>query len=296
MGEEFTLKRETEMGRLFNMTITCRSTGISCLPLSILLLSGCVNLTGIQDFAQASAESAAFHGISDDFVATLERRAVMAPDGGDSSFAAVLQKRRELKERMDAAQRVLVDYLTAIESLAAGELANYNHELAALEKSVRAARPSKHLDLQPYRAGAGLIGRVFTERYQRTTLRRIIPAADDSVRESLERLKAIASDEYGLSIQNERDLSELHFARLIASTGGEHPDTQSTLAALVLVDRRRDFQRRMESIRHYTLILDRISAGHDEIVRNLPRISSTAVREQLLLYAREIKHLHRSIE
>ena len=83
MGEEFTLKRETEMGRLFNMTITCRSTGISCLPLSILLLSGCVNLTGIQDFALASAESAAFHGISDDFGATLERRAVMAPDGGD---------------------------------------------------------------------------------------------------------------------------------------------------------------------------------------------------------------------
>ncbi len=275
---------------------TNRETGALGFVLSLILLSGCVNLTGVREFARVSAESTGFQGISQDFVATLERRKVLESNGTAPDYESLLRKRREIKERLDASQQLLVDYLSALEALAANDLVIYNDELDAAEKSAAAANLSNALDLRKYRAAAGLMARCFTDIYRQRKLKNIIPAANGAVQESIEHLKTIVKEDYGLSIQNELDEIELYFGKITASAQERQTEGLTMLAVLALKDKRDDLKQKSATSRAYERVLNKISEGHADLTRNITKITTKEMRRQLASYAREIKSLYQALK
>ena len=264
---------------------------------SLLLFCGCANLSGIREFAKTSAEAAAFQGVTQDFITTLERReALVKPPGAAPVAQGTLEERKDLKKRLDAAQQVLVNYMKALEALSSNDLIVYNMELDALGKSLGDAKIASKKDISTYKAAVNLIVRISADFYRQRKLKEIIPDADPYVVQAITLMKEIITDHYLLSIGNEEDQIDLFFNRIYADAAARNVLGLSMLARFSSVELRENVQAKKQAAKKYLRILDEISEGHRRMTENISHISSEEIRTQLLAYRKDIEKLYKAIK
>jgi hypothetical protein len=258
---------------------------------------GCANLTGIREFAKTSAEAAAFQGITQDFVTTLERReALVKPPGAAPIAQETLKERKDLKKRLDAAQHVLVNYMKALEALSSDDLIVYNMEVDALGKSLDDAKIASKKEMSTYKAAVNLIVKISADAYRQRKLKEIIPDADPYIGQAITLMKEIITDDYLLSISNEEDQIDLFFDKIHADAIARNVSGLSMLARISSLELRDNVQVKKQAAEKYLEILDKILEGHRRMTKNISLISSEGIRTQLLAYRKDIERLYKAIK
>jgi hypothetical protein len=291
--------RRQKMKGYFMTYLRKSRTAIALLAVSVgslLLCYGCANLTGIREFAKTSAEAAAFQGITRDFVTTLERReALVKPPGAPPIAQETLKERKDLKNELDAAQQVLVNYMKALEALSSSDLIVYNTELDAFGKSLSDAKIASKKEVSTYKVAANLIVRISADLYRQRKLKEIIPDADPYIGQAITMMKEIITDNYLLSISNEEDQIDLFFKKILASADAKDVLGLSMLARFSSVEVRDHIQSKRQAVEKYLEILDKILEGHERMTKKISLISSEEIRTQLLACGKDIQKLYEAI-
>jgi hypothetical protein len=267
-------------------------TLITCL---LLTFYGCVNLTGVRDFSNISAKTADYQGITRDFVATLDRRAVLRPPGAPEISSNTKVNRKEIQKRMDADQQVLVKYMEALDSLSSNDIVLYNTQLDSLEKALNDAKIGNKDDISMYKASTNVIARLFTDLYRQNKLKEIIPKSDPFIQKSINLMQQIIKDEYLVSINNEREQITSFFGKIDASAKERNVDGLSMLANISQVEMINNLKTKEDAANNYLKILDKISQGHKQMTSNISQVSSEELRTELLGYKTEIQKLYTAI-
>jgi hypothetical protein len=151
----------------------------SCLLLA-LTVPACTNLKPVQEFGKNASAVAGYRGVAEDYPAVLERLKLYGDTGPAVSDEKVTERQRDAK-RLSEAQHVIQDYAKALGALAADDLAVYDEQVDALNKSLVDGKFVTSSETEGYAKAAKTGLRLFTDMYRRSKIKSLVTTYNRSL-------------------------------------------------------------------------------------------------------------------
>jgi hypothetical protein len=264
----------------------------------VALFSGCVHLEAVRQFAKTSAATADYPQIVADYVRSPARQKRYQPDRADAELEQLSQRRAAQKPLLEGAQRVLVEYLSALGDLAADELPNVDSQIDGIGKALEKAKFIGEGDGQvgketatAARAIAKILTRVVIDHGRQAQLSRVIRDADPHVQTVVQGLQGIVTTDFDASLRQESEAVTKPFDAVIAAAGDDDPAELRTVARILRDERVEQLESRRAQGVAYAAVLHKIGQGHADLVASLGKLDAEDLKERLGAYSKDLRTL-----
>ena len=184
-----------------------RNYGIGCLILTLLAITGCIELDEVTQFAKASQDvGKAFPGIADEAEASC-RRANSFVNAQNQLPPLLCDVYPTLKAPLVNVNAALFNYIASLGKLASTDLSKVPGGLSNLSADLKQADPAISSENQTKAAAiAGLataITNLWASGYRQDQVSKIIGENDDAIQKVTEFLSGYAADKYHQSLKDE---------------------------------------------------------------------------------------------
>jgi t-SNARE complex subunit (syntaxin) len=282
-----------------------RRTVLAAVLVSAFLLgaSGCTNLQAVRDFAKISAATADYRQIVADYAMSPERLKRYQPDGFARELETEAEARAKQKQKLEAAQTILVEYMTALGDLAADDLPNVDTQVDALGKALEEAKFVGKADEtigKETGTAASTIAKILTravlDRWRQEQTSRIVREANDSVQIVTAGLREIVLKDFSASLDIETEAVRKCFeAATAAAASVGVQDAVDPLVRVLRVEHSDQIETRRAKLRAYANVLEKIGEGHEDLNKNVDRLQDEALKERLRAYAKDLQDLYKAI-
>ena len=280
-----------------------RWTVFSIALLSSLLMAGCVDLQGVREFAKTSAATADYRRVVADYVGSPDRQKRYQPARSAAQLDALAKLRAEQKTKLEGAQTVLVQYMTALGDLAADDVPKVDSEIDALSNALEQAKFVGDGDFaikKETATAASKIAKILTravlDHWRQDQLGRIIKDTDPSVQTVVAGLREIVLIDFNASLDAESETVRKYFEKPIAdATSRNEPDAVPPLARILLLERLDQIAARRSQLIAYAEVLNKIGMGHSDLLANVDKLHDKALTERLKLYVKDLQTLYKAI-
>lgn len=140
----------------------------------VLLLVGCANLQAIRQFAQSSTNAETYKTIVADFAEIPDREKYYSPTEQHDAYDAKKKRRDSEHEALLNIQRVIAEYMKALEELADDELVSFDKSVDSLTEGMKGLGVLNDSELQAFSSITKLLTRAMTDGYRQRQLKLII--------------------------------------------------------------------------------------------------------------------------
>lgn len=269
----------------------------------IFLASGCANLQAVHDFARISASTADYQQIVEDYATSPERQSRYQPERYPPYQDDDTGSLAEQKLKLEAAQRILVEYMAALAALAADDLPSIDTSVDDLVGSLEYARFIGEGDAAINKetgTAAAMIAKILTravhDHWRQAQTSQIVREANDSVQIVTMGLREIVLEDFSSSIDHEEEAVRKYFESVIAaSTASGDTDAVPSLARIMWLEHSDHIETRRERLTAYADILEKIGQGHEDLKINVDSLENKALRERLRNYGKDLQSLYTAI-
>lgn len=157
----------------------------------VLLLVGCANLQAIRQFAQSSTHAETYKTIVADFAEIPEREKYYSPTERHDAYDAKKKRRDSEQEALLNIQRVIAEYMKALEELADDELVSFDKSVDSLAEGLKGLNELNDSEIQAFSSITKLLTRAMTDGYRRRQLKLIITKSNDHLQVLISRQKEL---------------------------------------------------------------------------------------------------------
>lgn len=267
-------------------------------------VSGCANLDAVRNFANISADTADYQQLVNEYASgpILEKR--YAPERAQPGLDAIAHAREGQKERLLAAQKVIVTYMATLGALADDKLPDVDKESDALEKSLEKSEFLAEGDAQAGKkssqAAATIVStltRSTTDHWRQGRIKKILKEVDPSFQTTIEGLKAIIDMDFSAALDEEREAIYKYFNAAIADAKARG-DTEGLppIAKVVMEDKLSEIEIKRTAIKTYAKQLETIAQGHKDLASHVDNLSNKELARRLKGYANDLKALNKAVK
>lgn len=280
-----------------------RTALIGCMLL--LALSGCVNLSAVQEFGKLSADSAGYTRLTDEYVSAPERMRHYTLES-DQSTLAELDKQAAARQaqgaRLKAYHKAVADYMKALADLASDNVVAYDPELGELIDSANKASALTEEQAAPLKAVSNLLAHATTDVYRQRKLSEVIEAGNPPLQAILQDLSQLVLA-YSLSIEDERMRLDFYYRGLIAQASepigiaGSRAAKEPAAAQFIKQihqERRAAFDERLKAATQYQQTIQVIAQAHQGLYNNRNHLGSAQAVSLIKSYSKQIQTAYKA--
>lgn len=268
-----------------------------------LLVAGCADLQAVREFAKTSAATADYQQIIANYLTSPDRQKLYQPEKFLDQLDALTKVRVEQKPKLEAAQAVLVAYMSALGDLAADELPKIDTGIdalgSALEKAKFVGGGDEFINKETATAASSIakvLGRAVLDHGRQAQIVRIIKEADASVQIVTTGLREIVLQDFGRSLDAEAEAVRKYFDAPIADAiSRNEPDMVPPLARILRLEHLDRVAARRAKLEAYAEVLSKIGKGHADLRENVEGLDNAALLSRLKQYAKDLRTLHKAI-
>jgi hypothetical protein len=267
-----------------------------------LLLGGCgttggpVSLTGVREFADASAKLGGYAELSRRYRDTYEREQPYLPAGADKLARENDAKRRAVYEDFVAVQKALVLYMQTLSLLAGDARYDLSASIDDLGNGLKANTESglQQRHITAYTGLTRLLTRVIASGYQNRSVETMVRDGDADVQVLLEAMISLTRLYYKTNENEKKTILgifdvELPFAK------GRDERMLVTLAKVHYINKASEYKL---IDRRYDLALQgltKVALGHQKLRENLHKLSEADVRLMLGNYGKDLRMIREGL-
>ena len=172
--------------------------------------AACTDLEAVRKFASTSAATADYRQVIADYAESPSRRQRYAGPQATEDLVETAKRRREHQVRLEAAQTILVKYMTALGDAAADGLPNVDDEIEGLTQALEGAGfvgdADRQLGKETATAAASLgkvLTRVVLDHWRQGEVAAVVREADPHVQEVVAGLKEVIGTDCLQSLESE---------------------------------------------------------------------------------------------
>lgn len=271
----------------------------------ILALSGCVNLSAVQEFGKLSADSAGYTRLTDEYVSAPERMRHYTLESDKPTLAELdrqASERQAQGARLKAYHRAVEDYMKALADLAGDSVVAYDPELGALIDSANKASALTAEQAAPLKAVSNLLAHAATDAYRQRKLSEVIEAGNPPLQSILKDLTLLVQA-YSASIEDERMRLDFYYRGLMAQAsepigiaGSQAP--KEPAAALLIKqihqERRATFDERLKAAAQYQQTIQVIAQAHQGLYDHRDHLGSAQAVNLIKSYSKQIQATYKA--
>lgn len=261
--------------------------------LATLLVAGCANLTAIRDFGAISADTATYHNLVTDYVATPTRLKHLEPSEFGPSLDTAQHQRAAQEPLLLLRQTAIAEYMQALAALAADDLVVYDDGVDTLSKALQSGKFASESDAKSFSAITKVVLKATTDGWRQKQLRQLIGDYDPDVQTLISSLRTIvAQGVIANDIPNERGALRNYYETL--QRRSHDPAGKAALLEWQAA-RASELSQREAAATAYISVLDKISAGHRELHEERAALNSKELLRQMKRYAQDLHSLYGAI-
>lgn len=271
-----------------------RTSGLLFVILALSVGTGCVNLSAIREFADISAESAAYTALVDDYVKSPERqKRYQEKEDLQKQLDRTSEERRSQKELLLLRHAVIEEYMDALGQLASDEAATYDKGIDALGKAVKDNKFAEKKEADAVSAIAKLLVRAVADGWRQRKLKQLIERSDAHLETAINALSKVVKEGFAGDVKNERiAINNYHKTKMMNSSDPAGIAALEEWKALRLAK----MDDRDESILAYTEVLTKIKDGHRKLYEQRNDLKNLELLRQMSRYAKELRKVFNSIK
>lgn len=270
----------------------------------LALVCGCANLEAVRNFSKTSAATADYQQIISDYAEFPARDRRYKPESSAARLDALAKQRAEQKKKLEGAQTVLVQYMSALGDLAADKIPNVDSEIDGLGKSLEQAKFIGDGDAAISKetgAAAGTIAKILIraalDHWRQRQVVKIVQDADPSVQIVVAGLHEIVSKDFTLSLDAEAEDVDAFFQEsLAASRSLPDPEAVVPLVQILRQEHMDRIEARRSKVKAYAQVLEKIGKGHADLCQNVGKITDKDLQTRLKQYSKDLQVLYKAIQ
>ena len=257
------------------------------------LTQGCVDLKAVQDFANISAESAAYTTLVDNYVDFPNRQKRYQSEDRHAQLEAMAQERLVQKTELLLRHNVIEEYMEALGRLAADEIVDQSEELSQLTTKLQNQAGTSPAETEAFGKIAGVLTNAIGDKWRKRQIQELIERSNDPFQIIVNSLKQIVVEGFGGDDQNERFAIQSYYRTKIAQSSDP-----AGIAALMEWQEHREnhVAGHTDTIQAYAAILEKISAGHQQLYDGRNDLSKDQLIQSIKKSAKELKDILSSIK
>ena len=262
------------------------------------------NLQAVRDFAKTSAATAEYPQVVSNYAEAPIRMKRYAPARAGAALDADAKERAAQAANFEAAQKILVEYMSTLGDLAADELPNVDSQVDGLGKALEKAKfvgdgdaAIKKETASAASAIAKVLVRVVLDRYRQRQLVQIIRDTDPHVQVVVAGLREVVRTDFDRALRTEAEAIDKYFKEPIAAAQARRDeDAVPPLARIMLLDRMDVIEGRRAKLEAYAKALTKIGEGHAELNKNVDKLDGEALKQRLKQDAKDLRALYKAIQ
>lgn len=252
----------------------------------LVLGVGCANLAPITEFADISAQSAAYTDLVTQYVQFPERQKRFQPSNQHARLEQMTRDRAAQRERLLLRQALIEEYMDALGQLAADESVKYDKELDALGKAVVANKFAGERDAGAFASVSKILFRAATDDWRQRKLRELITESNAPFQDVVGALKQIVDQGFAGDAETEEIAIGKHYKAIILSS--------KDMAGIAALEEWRDtrlaeVKGRRQAITEYSEVLSEIASGHQKLYDKRDDLGNRDLLQLMSRYAKELR-------
>jgi len=265
---------------------------------------GCVNLDAVRQFAKTSAATADYKQVVADYAESPVRAMRYVTPDRVEKLKAQAALRAKQRPRLEAAQAVLVIYMSKLGDAAAGDLPKVDDEIDGFIKALETGKFVGDADGQigneTATAAASLakvVVRVLLDHWRQHEIAEVIQEVDPNIKAMVLGLKAVIETDFMQALDSEQEDVDVAFALWLRATKSfDDPSGLPPPAKIILQERLDAIERKREAAKKYVEALDKIGEGHASLANDKIKLDDEALKAQLKIYVTDLQTLYKSIK
>lgn len=273
-----------------------RSSAQALCLLLVLALGACVDLSAVREFAKTSAATADYHRLVDDYIETPSRRARWEHPSREQELTSKAAERERQRPQIEAAQAIIVSYMSALGEAAADDLPNVNSEVDALGAAVEKGGLLEAKAASAAAAIAKILVRIGLDGWRQSQVKAIVTEVDPHLQNALAGLTGVVTKDFVQDVASEQEAVERVFdAWSVASEKLNDPGRLPQPLAVIRLERRRDLEGRKTAAHHYAAVLAKIGEGHAQLAADGVALDDKQLVATLKGFAMDLQAMHRAL-
>ena len=259
----------------------------------VVLGVGCANLAPVTEFADISAQSAAYTGLVTQYVQFPERQKRFQPSSQHARLEQMSRERAAQKERLLLRQALIEEYMDALGQLAADEPVKYDKEIDALGKAVAHNKFAGEKDAGAFGSVSKILFKAVADDWRRRKLRELIEESNSPFQEVVGALKRIVDQGFAGDTENEEIAIWNYYQPIILSSKDKAgiaalEEWRDTKLAEVRVWR--------HAITDYSEVLSKIASGHQKLYDKRDDLDNKDLLQLMSRYAKDLRKLFNTLK
>lgn len=252
----------------------------------LVLGVGCTNLAPITEFADISAQSAAYTALVTQYVQFPERQKRFQPSSQHARLEQMSRERAAQKERLLLRQALIEEYMDALGQLATDEPVKYDKEIDALGKAVADNKFAGEKDAGAFGSVSKILFRAVADDWRRRKLRELIAESNSPFQEVVGALKRIVDQGFAGDTENEEIAIRNYYQPIILSA-----KDKAGIAALEEWRDARLAEVRVwrHAITDYSEVLSKIASGHQKLYDKRDDLDNKDLLQLMSRYAKDLR-------
>lgn len=266
---------------------------------TVLSAASCVNMTAIRDFAAISTDAAGYTSLTKDYVLSPRRQRIVEPESKFAELDRQSKERVKQQPGLIALHTGVSKYMSALASLAADEVVQFDTEVDSLTGALSKANISgvNAAEITAFGAITKLVAKAATDRYRQGHLKQMIQSCNASLQRVVKVMEFIVSQTYVESLELQKIALNSRYQTIqhqAADSGSESASLQ--LLKADVLQRLDDNEDKQNACQTYAKTLVKIREGHQKLYDNLGRAPNEEVFKQIKGYKNEVKTLFDSVK
>ena len=284
-----------------NSTIL-KSRMIVIFLLVAIFLSGCANLEAVGNFANMSATTANNRPVVNDYTDSPKRQKSYESERIAAQLDHIIELRTQQKPQLENVQIVLVEYMTALGTLAGGNLPIVDDQINSVSNSLEKVGYVGTTGIKKETASAAasiakILVRAALDHWRQSQLVKIVKECDPHLQAVIAGLKELLDHDLRSSLDNEEQALSKPFRAWNASAISRNdPDGAGRVAVILMNERREELQLKRARLDAYIQVLDTIGKGHADLCANADKIKGKSLTARLQGYGKDLLEMQKAIK
>lgn len=262
----------------------------------LLTLSGCANLQAVREFSSASAASAEYTALVDDYAASPLRQKEFQPERTHADLDAMAAAREAQKEDLLAIHTLIAEYMDSLGRLAADEIVVFDAEYDLLASTLRDRQMLGSKEADAYARIAKVLTTAAADGWRRRRLAKIIEETNDDFQIVAGALTTIVAKDFRASLENEKLVLAKHYGGMIAEAKANPPQGAGIAALTELMkERLASVDAKIEAVDIYAAILERIAEGHQQLYEGRKSLSKKDLLKEMQREAKDLRRAYKEL-
>jgi hypothetical protein len=279
-----------------NPFLACRIRLFTIVPLFAILSFGCANLSAIREFADASAKTAEYTRLVNDYVETPSRQlsypGLRLSESQRQNVEERKKSRQAQKKELLLRQSIIEEYMDTLGELASDDVVTYDKEINRLSEAVSTAKFMEAKEADAYSTLAKLILRASADAWRQGKLKQFIEDGNQPFQIAVQALIKIVEKGFAGDIKDERDFINKHYTSILVESKDK--------AGIIALEewnqvKNNALDERSKNITIYIDALTTISKGHQELYDQRNGLSSKILLDTMAQYAEDLQKAYNAL-